>query len=170
MTKFQSLCRLSAPALAMGLAVPLASFPALADEKTQIEVTSPSAMKEWKSGVSRQLDRALRRTPERRTLVPDSGIVQIAFEVDDKGRPTNLRVKKNSANWSAARMARRAVKRIRTMAEAPITDVSEARFLARIVFADNRAQRDEMLRDIEKSERTRLASGAERDDLIVLGG
>ena len=160
----------AAPVLALGLALPLATSPALAGQDTQIEVTSERDMKQWKKTVSRQLDRALAPRPGNRALQPQSGIVQIAFEVDAQGKPENLKLKTNSANKSAARLAMQAVKRINNMDEAPLSDVSEARFLANIIFADTYAEREELSRTLEKSERARLASGNAEDEVIVLGG
>lgn len=166
--------RLAAPALALGVAFgTVAAFttsPALAEQEAQIEVYSPSEMQRWHKDVSRQLDRALLRAPGRISLVPSSGIVQIAFELDDRGKPDNLRVRSNSANWSAARTAMRAVKRVRNLADAPVPNVEEAQFLANIIFADDLVERDQLTRKLERIERTRLASGAAEGDVIVLGG
>ncbi|MDJ0978216.1 MAG: hypothetical protein QNI87_06750 [Erythrobacter sp.] len=163
--------RLAAPALALAATLSLAATPAMAGEDTPIEVTSHSEMKRWKSDVSKQLDRALVRAPGRVTAVPGSGIVQIAFTLGKDGRPDNLKIHSNSAGWMAERMAKHAVKRIDTIADAPVTDVSKARFLANIIFADDRAEHEELTRALAQSERTRLASGGEsEDEVIVLGG
>lgn len=166
--------RLAFPALALGVALGgtglVAASPALADEDAQIEVKSPSEMKLWKKDVSRQLDRALKRTPGRASLAPSSGVVQIAFELDSDGRADNLKIRSNSANWSAARTAMRAVKRVRNLADAPVANVQEARFLANIIFADDLAERENLARALAKTERTRIASGEAEDDVVVLGG
>ncbi|MEM1195559.1 MAG: hypothetical protein AAGH57_05600 [Pseudomonadota bacterium] len=177
MTTFYNttLRRLAAPALAFGAVgmglTGLAATPALAgDEPTPIEVNSPSEMKRWKLEVSRQLDRALKRSNSRSSLAPESGVVQIAFVLDENGRADDLTLLSNSADWSAARTAKRALKRVRNLADAPVANAQEVRFLANIIFADNPVERDQLKRDLARSERTRLASGEAQSDFVVLGG
>ena len=157
-------------ALAIGLAVPFVAAPALAEQEEQIEVTSQSEMKQWKGSVSKTLDSALQRAPGRVSTIPDSGIVQITFRLGDDGRAEDLRVYSNSADWSAARMAKYAVRRIDNLAEAPVSNVDDARFMANIIFADDQVQRAKLARVLAKSEKSRLAAAGAEDDVIVLGG
>ena len=166
----KTIARITAPVLALGLALPMASSPALAGEETEIQVVSPKKMEQWKADVSRQLDRALVRAPGRASVAPSAGIVQIAFELDEEGNPDNLKVYSNSADYTAMRMAKYAVTRIDGLDEAPVTNVGEAQFLANIIFANNRAQHDELALTLAQSERTRLAAGPEENEVIVLGG
>lgn len=157
-------------ALALGALTPLAASPALAGNATPIEVTSMPEMKQWQKEVSRQLDNALERAPSRNAIVPDTGVVQVAFKLGEDGRAEKLKTLSNSADWAAERMAIRAVKRLKTLAEAPVYNVQERRFLANIIFAETRAQYDELSRNLAQSERARIASSAAEDDFLVLGG
>ena len=157
-------------ALALGALTPLAASPAFAGDETPIEVNSKTEMKQWKSDVSRQLDRSLERFSRNGATAADAGIVQIAFKLDDEGRPAKLKVRSNSADWRAERMAMRAVKKLNRLADAPVSDALERRFLANIIFADTRAQYDELSRNLAQSERARIASSAAGDDFLVLGG
>ena len=165
---------LAVPAIALGLAAPLATAPAFAGEDKQdypaIEVTSKSEMQRWKKQVSRRLDQALLRTEQRQSGAPDSGIVQVTFELGANGRADNVSVYSNSADRTAARIAKQAIKRLPNLADAPVTNVREARFLANIIFADDQLEHSQLAEALAQSERARLASGADQDDVIVLGG
>lgn len=157
------------PLVALGLALPLAS-PAFAGEPEQIEVTSQAAMEEWQKDATRKLENALRRSPGRGSLVPNNGIVQIAFRMGENGRPDDLTVHSNSANLAAAHMARYAVRRLGDLSTVPVADGRRARFLANIIFAADRVEEEKLMIVLAESERARLAAGEARSAFIALGG
>jgi len=161
---------LAAPALALGLSLPLLASPAIAGDQDRIEVTSQSEMKRWQKSATRKLDNALRQAPGRRSAVPGNGIVQIAFRMGEDGRPEQLKVHSNSADWTAVWMARYAVKRLGDLSDVPVGDAQGRKFLANIIFAADRNQYDKFSLALAKSERTRLAAGEAESETIVLGG
>lgn len=159
-----------APALALAVTIPLAS-PALAGvEHEDIVVTSRAEMKDWQANTTRTLNRALERIPRQRSENPSSGIVQLTFEMGDDGKPANIELLSNGANWTAVRTARRAVLRLGDISDVPVTNAQDARFLANIVFATSVEQKDELMAELERSERARLASGTAESEYIALGG
>lgn len=159
-----------APALALAVTIPLAS-PALAGvEHEDIVVTSRAEMKDWQANTTRTLNRALERIPRQRSENPSSGIVQLTFEMGDDGKPANIELLSSGANWTAVRTARRAVLRLGDISDVPVTNAQDARFLANIVFATSVEQKDELMAELERSERARLASGTAESEYITLGG
>jgi uncharacterized protein YbjQ (UPF0145 family) len=156
--------------MALGLALPLAASPAVAGEQERIEVTSQSEMKRWQKQATRKLDNALRQIPGRRSAAPANGIVQIAFRMGENGRPEQLIVHSNSADRTAVRMAKYAVRRLGDLSDVPVGNAQEKRFLANIIFAADRIQHEEFKLALATQERARLAAGEAESETIVLGG
>lgn len=155
------------PALALAVIVPAAASAGNSDD---IVVTSVEQMKQWKKDATRTLNRALAHSPVERRAQPASGIVQVSFSLDSKGKPTGLELESSSANWAAERSAMFAVRSLGDIGDVPVSNPGGARFLANIVFADSAEEGAQLAAILEQSERTRLASGTERSEFIALGG
>ncbi|QIQ87249.1 hypothetical protein [Erythrobacter sp.] len=166
----KSLRPVAASLLALGLSLPLAASPALAGEQEQIRVTTQGEMQRWQDRATRRLDNALRQAPGRSSAVPKSGIVQIAFRMGEDGRPDGLTVHSNTADRTALRMAKYAVRRLGDLSDVPVGNAHRAQFLANIVFATDRVEHKQLMLALAQSERARLAAGEAGSDLIVLGG
>jgi hypothetical protein len=163
-----------APALALAATLPLASIAHAGDtagnRADDIVVTSPEKMQAWQDKATRKLNRGLERGPRLRDWNPSSGIVQLSFDLNEKGRPDNIEVRSNSANWTAARVAHYAVRQMGDISDVPVTNAQNARFLANVIFAQNYDEYEELAQDLERTERARLASGQAEAQTIVLGG
>lgn len=159
-----------APALAFAAALPLTS-PALAGGGHEdIVVTSRADFQQWRADATRTLNQALKQNPaERRaSSSASSGIVQVTFEMGADGKPANIELYSSTANWAAESSARYAVKRLGDLSDVPVSNPQGARFLANIIFADTIEERDDLARDLARSEAGRLVSSDE--GFIVLGG
>ncbi|MEE4199698.1 hypothetical protein [Erythrobacter sp.] len=158
-----------APALTLALALPLT--PANASERADdIVVTSTEKMTAWQERATRKLNRALEVEPRMRHTNPGPGLVQLTFEMNARGRPGNIEVLSNSADWTALRAARFAVRKLGDLSDVPVRNAHKARFIANLIFADNPAQYEVLVAQLRKSEAARLAAGRDEGDVIVLGG
>ena len=156
------------PAIALAATVPFAGV-AHADEASDgIIVTSQAEMVAWQKDTTRTLNRALETAFTPRSASVSDGIVQVTFDMGADGKPTNLEVIESSANWTAERIAVRAVGRLGDISDVPVTNAQDARFLANIVFADSVEEHAELTRELEKSMSEGLAAGY--SDYIQLGG
>ena len=160
--------------LALGtpvLALAALTVPAQADTSAEdIVVTSHADMQAWQADATRTLNRALERHPRQRGTSPGSGIVQLTFAMGADGKPANIAVRSNSANWTAVNTARHAVSRLGDLSDVPVTNRGEARFLANIIFANSREQYRELAEELRQSEAARLAAGGDESVYIALGG
>jgi TonB family protein len=153
-------------AAALGLA---AITPAAADD-TPILVESAAAMDEWRTDVSRSLDRRLRNIDQLDPARPRSGIVQLRFTLDEDGRAENLEVVRSSTNYRAEKIATRAVRGLTKLDQAPVADVGSRTFQANVIFARTFEELDELKAKLAKLETARLALADEEEDVILLGG
>ena len=157
-----------APALALAATLPFAA-PALAGvEHEDIVVTSRADLQAWQADATRTLNRALERNPRERNSRPSAGIVQLTFEMGADGKPTNIQTLASTTNWVSVRAARFAVRRLGDISDVPVTNADNARFLANIVFANDRVEYDRLASELERSENARIAASGE--GYIVLGG
>lgn len=159
-----------APALALAALLPLASAAQAGEAAEPIVVTSPEKMKAWQKDTTRSLNRALEREGRRGGGSPSSGIVQLTFDLDEDGRPGNIEVRSNTANWTAANDARSAVRRLGDIGDVPVKNVQGARFLANVIFANDPVEHRDLAQELARSESARMAAAGSGSDLIVLGG
>lgn len=159
-----------APALALVAMLPIASAAQAGDAAEDIVVTSPEKMAAWKAQTNDALNRALESEPWRSNLRPAAGIVQLTFELDEAGKPDNIKLYSSTGSWSSIRTARKAVRRLGDLSDVPVTNARDATFIANIIFADSQEQYYEFASTLEQSERARLASAPEQGEPIVLGG
>ncbi len=164
----------SAAALAAAIALP-ASAPAAAGEKSaamseDIVVRSQSAMNEWQKDSTKELNRALLRDPMTRKLRPNNAVVEVAFTLGADGKADNIAVLDGNGNRAARRSAENAVRRLGTLADVPVARPAGTRFLAAIIFADNREIHSELAAKIKKSRAGRFASKDPEGAIILLGG
>jgi len=166
----------SAPSAALAAALLLAS-PAHAGERSgtasppvgEFVVHSREKMKAWQERSTRALDRLLANDPIKRTAHTGPGIVQVTFRLGEDGRATDIALHKSTANWASKISAIRAVRMLRTLKDVPVSNWREARFMANIIFANDVAQHRQLARNLELSERARLASGTTESEYIALG-
>jgi len=162
------------PTLALGAAIALANVAHAGEysggQSDAIVVTSASAMDSWQDNATRRLNRALDHDPAARGAAPAPGVVQVAFSLDANGRPADIALLGNSSDRAAARSATLAVRRMGDLSDVPVTNPGAARFLANVIFADDRKQRRELSEGLARSERTRTAQGRAETVYIVFGG
>ncbi|GAA4049102.1 energy transducer TonB family protein [Parerythrobacter jejuensis] len=159
-------------ALALGAALitPVLVTPAMAGSGQQEIVVSPSsAMEEWRADVSRDLGRNLVLAERWAKHNPDSGIVQVRFQLDAKGRPANMQTYRSSGSVSTDRAARWAVRRLSDLDQGPAQASAGQVFQANIIFADSAAQKAHYAEKLAYIERRRLASAAAERGVIALG-
>lgn len=153
-------------ALAMAAALPLAAPASAGDD---ILVTSTSAMQEWQQEVTRDLDQRLLLAEKFTSRRPQSGIVQIRFELDENGKPVNLDTVYNSSGVSGERTASWAVRRLSNLDEVPVANASGARFQANIIYAESPQQKAEYLAELRETRNTRFAASDGEAPVIQLG-
>ena len=139
-----------------------------AGEKDSI-VVSASAMDEFRADTTRALDRNLALAERHTGRNPQSGIVQIRFTLDERGKPTGLKAISNSGGHAALRNAKWAVARLSGLDAAPVRSASRATFQANIVFAENEEEKRSQLAALRSMTRTQLAQADSGAPLVMLG-
>ena len=142
--------------------------PALADEQ-QIVVQSTAAFEEWQADVTRSLDRRLANADRQTRTNPVSGIVQLRFTLDGYGVPHDFDVVTSSGDRSTDLVAKRAVRGLNQLSEAPVLDASGQTFQANIVFASNADEREMLTKKLAKMEQARLARSSSETSVISFG-
>lgn len=129
---------------------------------------SGAAMEQWQQETTAALNRWLARAPSLERRRPNEAIVQVAFTVNDLGQADDIRLLPGSGNWSANSAARYAVERLDTLGSMPASTSGQQRLLANIIFFRTEKAREQLLRELDRSERLRLSSfSAERDYLAI---
>ncbi|MEL6877845.1 MAG: hypothetical protein AAGL68_07080 [Pseudomonadota bacterium] len=160
----------SGAALALAVAIPTAS-PALAGDDDQLVVVQPqAAMEEWQKDTTRDLNHALSFQPTSNRFRVDNGIVQVSFTLGADGRADNIKLYNSSSNMIGERLAKRAVRKLDTLADVPVKNKQNVKFLANMIFADNEDIKERLMAKLEKAEKTRLAGAKSEGDYILLGG
>ncbi len=159
--------RLLAPA-ALALACATAvSAPALAGDEP-IVVQSEAAMENWSAEITRDLNRQLYLSQPTPGYQPRNGIVQLRFTLNEKGNAHDFKFLQKTGHMLTDRLARDAVRKLRDLDEAPVYNVHEQTFVANIIFAESRKQRDEFAAELAKSERARLAANGGQRTYIAI--
>ncbi len=166
MNTLTKLAASSAFALSFALS---AATPAMAGGDEPIVVQSKAAMEQWQKQTTRDLNRTLAFSPTSGKLRADNGIVQISFTLGADGKAENIELYDRSANLTAVRIAKRAVRKLGTLDEVPVKNRAQARFLASIIFADNADIHERLAAKLKKSERTRMASADVDGEYISIG-
>lgn len=144
--------------------------PAIAESGQEDIVVSPSrAMEEWRGDVSRSLGRNLLLAERWAKHNPDSGLVQIRFQLDEDGRASNMQTYHSSGSVSTDRAAAWAVRRLNNLDEAPAGIAPGQTFQANIIFAESPSQKARYEEKLAYIERRRLASNASERGVIALG-
>lgn len=154
----------------LAAALSIAAFsPAIAGEQDTIVVESVAAMQQWQKDVGRSLDRRL-ATAERQTRIdPVSGIVQLRFTLDAAGKPNDISVVNGSGDARTDFIAKRAVRGLSQLAEAPVVDASEQTFQANIIFADDARSYRKLAKVLAASENVRMAQAESEGGVISFG-
>ena len=156
-----------ASALALGAVT--ATAPAIAGDN-DIIVQSQAAMEEWSQGVTRSLNRQLVAAERFSSTTPKPGIVQIRFTLDDNGNAENFKLYRSSGHNGTDNVAKRAVRKLRKLDEAPVSDVANRTFQANVIFAADRTEHRKLAAKLDKMERSRLARGGPEAEVVTLGG
>lgn len=163
----------SAAALAAATALPFAA-PVSAGEKpaqeTSIVVRSAAAMEKWQEATTKDLNRALRHAPIRQTMVPNEGIVEVAFTLGADGEAENIKVLNGKGNWAARKAATYAVGRLGSLSEVPVSNPQNARFIASIIFANNPAAHRELAQKVQQKRAAQRFAVADGETKVILFG
>lgn len=144
--------------------------PAIAQSAQEDIVVSPNrAMEAWRDNVSRKLNRNLDLADSWGKDTSDSGIVQVRFTLDERGRPVDLETYRSSGSVSADRAAMWAVSRLTGLDGGPARIGKNATFQANIIFAQTHVERDMLAEKLAWIEKARLARGSSERDVIALG-
>lgn len=165
MTVFTKLA--SAATLAAAFTLPLAAPAYAGEDSDDIVVRSNAAMQQWQAETTADINRALARDPMSRKVRPNNAIVEVAFTLGANGEAENIRVLDGTGNWSARRAAKIAVRSLDTLDEVPVSNPAEQKFLAQIVFADDKQTHTKLMAKLNQSRSERLASAD--NDYILLG-
>ena len=160
----------SAAACAAALSLPLAAPAWAGEQNDDIVVTSPAAMEQWQAETTKDLNRALAREPLSRKVRPNNSIVEVAFTMGADGRAENVEVIYGNGNWAARRAAKYAVNSLDTLDSVPVTNREDARFLASIIFANDKETHDEIAAKRDRKHAERFAAAGGRNEYILLGG
>ena len=148
-------------------ALPLAS-PAAAGEGDDIVVSSRAAMEQWQAETTASINRALLRDPASRRVPTNNAIVEVAFTLGADGQADNIRIVGGEGNWAARHAAKYAVRSLDRLGEVPVRNARGQKFVANIIFADNKETHKKLSARLENTREQRLAEAGE--DTIVLGG
>jgi hypothetical protein len=157
-TKLSATARIALGATAFLFITPIVS----AEEQDDILVQQDAEMTGWQEQTTAELNRALGRPPSARAR-PGNAIVQVTFVLDENGMARDLEFYNREGNRHAKSMAVRAIKRLKNLGNVPVAAPQDARFMANIIFADDRAKLESLSERLETMEAERLAStGGER--------
>lgn len=141
--------------------------PALADE--QIVVQSQAEMDQWQADVTRNLDRRLEVVQEQANVTPKSGIVQLRFTLDANGRAENIQTLTSSGDRSTDMVAKRAVRWLGNLDDAPIANAEGQTFQANIIFAQDFREYGSLEAKLAKMENARLARNDGDSKVVSFG-
>ena len=154
----------------LAAALSVAAFsPAIAGEQGTIVVESESAMQEWQQDVGRSLDRRLVAVAKQTRIGTVSGIVQLRFTLDVSGKAQDIEVLNGSGDFRTDLVAKRAVRGLSQLAEAPVADASSQTFQANIIFADDEVTYSKLAKALAKSEKVRMAQADSERGVISFG-
>ncbi|WP_432201352.1 hypothetical protein ACRAQ7_03905 [Erythrobacter sp. W53] len=138
-----------------------------------ILVNSPKGMakqmESWRQNATRDLNRKLELADRFRKTARPQGIVQVRFELDQDGRAVNMWTQSNTAGTSGEKAAKWAIRRMRSLDDAPGAGTNGRTFQANIIFATSLRQKEQLAAKLGKMERSRLAAGGAADAVVILG-
>ena len=143
--------------------------PAFAGEQGTIVVQSESAMQEWQQDVGKSLDRRLTTATRQTRVDPVSGIVQLRFTLDASGRAHDIQVLNGSGDSRTDAVAKRAVRGLSQLADAPVANASAQTFQANIIFADDARAYRKLAKALAASENIRMAQADSEGGVISFG-
>lgn len=138
-----------------------------ANEGDDIVVSSGSALEKWQQRTTAELNSALMREPMGATT--ENAIVQITFTLGEDGKATDQQFYNRDGSFLERSMAKRAIKSLDNLADVPVADRSQTRFLASIIFANDPRSYSKLQARLRKMEQARLASRDGRHQYLALG-
>ena len=142
--------------------------PAIAGEK-QIVVESQAAMQQWQKDVGQSLDRRLETAERQLRARPVDAIVQVRFTLDASGKPDDITVFSSSGDSTTDTVAKRAVRGLTQIADAPVSDASARTFQANIIFANDARSYRKLAKALNASEKVRMARADSEGGVISFG-
>ncbi|MCL9983422.1 MAG: hypothetical protein NBV60_09725 [Erythrobacter sp.] len=136
-------------------------------EGEDIVVSSGSAMQQWQQRTTAELNRALMREPPGATT--ENAIIQITFTLGEDGKAANPQFFNRDGSFLERSMAKRAIMSLDNLAEVPVADREDARFLASIIFANDPRSYTKLQARLRKMEQARIASRDDRRQYLALG-
>lgn len=155
------------PALALGMMA--GATPAIADS-ADIVVQSPAAMEQWSNDMTRTLNRRLIAAERITRTVPSSGIVQVRFTLDERGRPHDMELYNSSGHVATDRVAMKALRGIQGFDEAPVIDARNQLFQANVIYARDAFEYQDLAAELKAREHIRLAKSASERTVLAFGG
>lgn len=132
-----------------------------------IVVNSVSAMQQWQQRTTAELNQALMREPLGATT--ENAIIQITFTLGEDGKATEPRFYNRDGSSLERSMAKRAIMSLENLADVPLVDRENARFLASIIFANDPRNYTKLQARLRKMEQARIASRDGRRQYLALG-
>lgn len=162
MTKLSTTATFTALSL---LAAPLAAQAPAMDKG--IVVTPSSEIEIWVQKVSADLNGKLKRqiASPRETR---SGVVQVSFQCDERGNPSNIAVFSNTGGNALKTHGINAVQRLESLHPLPDGTKVGQKFLANIIYADSAEEAERLHTRLMGMERRRLASSGEERTFLAL--
>lgn len=142
--------------------------PAIAGD-SEIVVQSQAAMQEWQKDVGKSLDRRLANAERQTRIDPVSGIVQLRFTLDAAGKPHDIEVMNTSGDVRTDTLAKRAVRGLTELADAPVANASQQTFQANIIFAEDARSYRKLAKALAASESVRMAQADSEGNVISFG-
>ena len=143
--------------------------PAVSAADPEAIVVSPADMNMFRDRVTRSLDRSLENGERVYGKVPQSGIVQIRFQLDDSGKPAGLEMVGNTSGNTGAHVANWAVRRLRDLDQAPVANARSAVFQANIVFAHDSEEKARLSAQLHRADKARMALGGDNAQVVMIG-
>ena len=127
-------------------------------QEDDIVVTSGRSMDRFVEDMSHDLDQALNRSSLRSLQLTGTGIVQISFECGPDGKPTNIAYYRRDDDHDVNRLARNAVRKIRSLHPLPRGISEDQKYLANMIMADDMWEYEALSEELARSEQARIAA------------
>ena len=123
-----------------------------------IVVTSARSIDRFVNDVSQDLNHTLNRNNRGSNQLTGTGIVQISFECGPDGKPTNIVYYRKDDDYDVNRLARSAVKKIRSMHPLPRGISEDQKYLANMIMARDPWEYKALSEELSRSEQARIAA------------
>lgn len=140
-----------------------------ADGRHETGPISLDAFEDWEHSITAELSAALEDICSAPSYQPNNAIVQVEFGLDRQGRPTDFSVLPGDGNWGARSASTEALKRLEGVANVPVNDPLERRFIANIVFFADPTERVRLTSELKRRHSRYLTMRQAQDRPFMLG-